>query len=133
MPIAVGKQVMRFTMKNILVVDDEIKIRDAISVLLEEKGYGVRKAENGKEGIKELDKYNPDLVITDISMPDMDGIEFLKTIRKHSKDLPVIVMSGNAVGQKFLKAASLFGSSAALIKPFSNKDLIELVKKLLEV
>ena len=117
-------------MKKILVVDDEVKIREAISVLLEEKGYAVRTAENGRAGIKELDGYDPDLVITDISMPDMEGIEFLKTIRKHRKALPVIVMSGNAVGQQFLRAASLFGATATLKKPFSNRELMSSIENL---
>ena len=118
-------------MKKILVVDDEHKIREVISVLLEEKGYGIRTAENGREGVKELHSFEPDLVLTDISMPDMEGIEFLKIIRSHKKDLPVIVMSGNVVGTQFLKAASLCGATATLRKPFSNKDLLSTIESLL--
>ena len=118
-------------MNRILVIDDEPNIRESISVLLEEKGYEVQTAENGREGVKELDSFQPDLVLTDISMPDMEGIEFLKVVTREKRDLPVIVMSGNAVGGKFLKAAGLFGAASTLRKPFSNKDLLAAIERLL--
>jgi CheY-like chemotaxis protein len=118
-------------MKKILVVDDESAIRESISALLEEKGYEVRTANNGKEGFNVFEQFQPDLVMTDISMPDMEGIEFLKILRKKKKDLPIIVMSGNVVGTKFLKSANLLGASATLKKPFSNKDLLSTIDMLL--
>jgi CheY-like chemotaxis protein len=111
-------------MKKILVVDDESMIREAISVLLEEGGYEVRTANNGREGMEVFSTYQPDLVLTDIVMPDMEGIEFLQTLRKKKGKLPVIVMSGNAIGEKFLKSARLMGAKAVLKKPFSNEDLL---------
>ena len=114
-------------MKKILVVDDEAMVREAISVLLEENGYEVRTANNGREGVEVFSMYQPDLVLTDIAMPDMEGIEFLKILRKRKADLPVIVMSGNVVGQKFLKSARLIGATAVLKKPFSNEELLSAV------
>ena len=114
-------------MKKILVVDDEAMVREAISVLLEEGGYEVRTANNGREGIKEYTDFKPDLVLTDIVMPDMEGIEFLRILRKKKGDLPVIVMSGNVVGQKFSKSARLIGAAAVLQKPFSKEDLLSAV------
>ena len=65
-------------LKKILVVDDQSNILEIISLLLQKEGYEVSTANNGKEGIKELHRTRPDLVLTDISMPDMDGIEFLR-------------------------------------------------------
>ena len=115
-------------MKKILVVDDESALREAISQLLKEKGYGVATASNGKEGLKEFARFRPDLVLTDISMPDMEGIEFLRILRKQKSDLPIIVMSGNIIGAKFLKSASLFGATTTLKKPFSNRDLIDIIE-----
>ena len=118
-------------MKKILVVDDESGVREAISVLLEEKGYEVQTANNGREGVKVFEQFQPDLVLTDISMPDMEGIELLKILRKRKKNLPVIVMSGNVVGTKFLKSANLFGATATLKKPFSNEDLLATIEEFL--
>ena len=118
-------------MKKILVVDDEAMVREAISVLLEEKGYEVRTANNGRAGVEAYADFAPDLVLTDISMPDMEGIEFLQVLRKKEKSLPVIVMSGNIVGQRFLKSARMIGAAAVLKKPFSNEDLFSAVSKCL--
>ena len=117
--------------KKLLVVDDESAIRESISLLLEEKGYKVQTANNGREGIRVFESFQPDLVLTDISMPDMEGIEFMRILRKRREGLPIIVMSGNVVGAKFLKSASLFGAVATLQKPFSNKDLLKSIEKFL--
>ena len=78
-------------MKKILVVDDESNITEAVFQLLREKGYEVATASNGKEGLNKLNRFQPDLILTDISMPDMEGIEFLRTLRRQKIDLPVIV------------------------------------------
>ncbi|MBI9108384.1 MAG: response regulator [Spirochaetales bacterium] len=118
-------------MIKILVVDDVPMIREAISVLLEEKGYETRTAKNGREGMKVFSSYQPDLVLTDIVMPDMEGIEFLRTLREKDKKLPIIVMSGNYVGEDFLKPALLLGAAAFLKKPFSNEELLSTVSKCL--
>lgn len=117
-------------MKTILVVDDERSMRESLQILLSRKGYKVVTAENGREGIRELEKSKPDVVLTDISMPDMEGIEFLKAIRSNDKDLPVIVMSGHAMGTKFLKAAAFLGATATLKKPFSAAALYEAIEGL---
>ncbi len=114
-------------MKTILVVDDEDSIRESLRMLLGNKGYRVVTAENGREGIGEIERSTPDLILTDISMPDMEGIEFLKTVRSKNKDLPVIVMSGHATGTKFFKAAALLGATATLKKPFSAAALYEAI------
>ena len=114
-------------MQKILVVDDESQVRKVIALLLEKNGYEVRMANNGREGVKEYTDYQPDLVLTDIAMPDMEGIEFLRILRKEKEDLPIIVMSGNNVGQRFLISARLFGATAVLEKPFTNEDLLSAV------
>jgi CheY-like chemotaxis protein len=114
-------------MQKILVVDDELLVRKAIVLLLEKNGYEARTANNGREGVKEYTDYQPDLVLTDIAMPDMEGIEFLRILRKRKEDLPIIVMSGNIVGQKFLTSARLFGAKVVLEKPFTKEDLLSTV------
>ena len=73
----------------------------------------------------------PDLVITDIVMPDMEGMELLRTLSRQGITIPVIVMSGNSLGTKFLDAAHLFGAQASLRKPFSKQELLDAVTRVL--
>lgn len=113
--------------KKILVVDDESSISDLVRSILTEKKYEVTTAKDGREGLKVFDSAHPDLVITDIVMPDMEGIEFIRSLVKKKKDLPIIVMSGNAVGTKFLKTARTLGAQAALRKPFTVQELLEVI------
>jgi DNA-binding NtrC family response regulator len=109
---------------KILVVDDESEVLEAVKNILESEGYKVITADDGKTGLREIRASLPDLLITDIVMKDMEGIEFLKAVHKEYKELPIIVMSGHAVGSRFFKAAQLFGARASLLKPFSKSELI---------
>ncbi len=113
--------------KKILVVDDESSITDLVYSILTEKGYEVTTAKDGKEGLKVFESVKPDLVITDIVMPDMEGIEFMRSLVKMRKGLPVIVMSGNVLGTKFLETARIFGAQATLRKPFAIQELLEVI------
>ncbi|HUZ18620.1 MAG TPA: response regulator [Spirochaetia bacterium] len=114
--------------KRVLVVDDEEAVIDLIRILLVEAGYEVATAENGRAALDRVKTFGPELVITDITMPDMEGIELMSRLRKSNKGLPIIAMSGNAVGMSFLKATKLFGAVATLLKPFSNQELLEVVE-----
>ena len=118
-------------MKKILIVDDESVVRESISELLVEQGYEVQTANNGREGIDVFESFHPDLVLTDISMPDMEGIEFLRILRKRKENLPIIAMSGNVVGTKFLESARLFGATAVLNKPFFKNELLCTIEEFL--
>lgn len=115
-------------MKTILVVDDEQTVLQAVTDILSDKGYNVVTAPDGKSGLKKIKEHRPDLIITDIIMPDMEGIEFIKAVRKEQKEIPIIVMSGHAVGIKFLEVAGIFGAAKTLIKPFSRQELLQAVE-----
>ncbi|HUX21864.1 MAG TPA: response regulator [Spirochaetia bacterium] len=115
--------------KRILVVDDESTITELIDVLLSGEGFEVSTASDGSKGLEMVDNVNPDLIITDISMPDMEGVEFISRLRKRSVSTPIIAMSGNAVGMNFLKATKLFGATETILKPFSTRDLIAAVRR----
>lgn len=119
--------------KQILVVDDEITIIDLIETLLSSEGFEITSAANGEEGLRMVDARVPDLIITDISMPDMEGVEFISRLRKNGVRVPIIAMSGNAVGMGFLKATKLFGAAETLLKPFSSYDLRSAVKRSLGI
>jgi DNA-binding response OmpR family regulator len=80
-------------MKTILVVDDELSLREYYKEFLSENGYKVIVAENGKEGIDAFVNHNPDLVLLDISMPDTNGIVILKEMKKLNSNIPVFLLT----------------------------------------
>ena len=118
--------------KRVLVVDDEPAIVELIQVLLNGEGFEVASASNGTEGLRALENAKPDLIITDIAMPDMEGVEFISKLRKSGVTAPIIAMSGNAVGMSFLRASKLFGAAETLLKPFSSAELLSLVHRLVD-
>jgi len=111
--------------KKILVVDDESSLTKFLHLVLTKDGYEVATAKDGREGLRVFESIKPDLVITDMVMPDMEGIEFTRSLVKKAKSLPVIVMSGNAIGTKFLNTTCILGARATLQKPFTIRELKE--------
>ena len=77
-------------MEHILIIDDDPAVRNVFTQLLESKNYSVETAGEGKEGLNRMKSRLPDLIITDIMMPEMDGLELVQTIRQISPDLPII-------------------------------------------
>jgi len=114
---------------TILVADDEEEVRDLVRQILEPH-FLVRDARNGKEVLEEIERAPIDLVILDLVMPDVEGIETLQVLRGSWPDLRVLVMSG-AFGGSFLQCAKLLGAHAALKKPFSCDSLLHSVNTLL--
>jgi len=115
--------------KKILVIDDSLVIRKMVEIALEEEEFNIHTAVSGKEGLDIMDKTNPDLVILDMMLPDINGIEILKTI-KASKGIPVIMLSGKDSPQ-MIETAKNEGAEEFLPKPFKDDDLVEKIKKLI--
>jgi CheY-like chemotaxis protein len=115
-------------MKKILVADDEEGIRILYREELEEEGYEVKVAANGKEALELLDSFVPDLVILDIKMPDISGIEVLKQIRVKFRNLPVILSSAYPEYQQDL---STWASDAYIVKSSNLENLKSTIKKIL--
>ena len=115
-------------MEKILLIDDDPNVLTVLEKLLKKTGYTVDTAANGKEGLSRLEAVTPDLIITDLIMPDMGGIEFLRSLRKVEKSVPVIVMSGHPVGMKYTETARLLGAKSFLKKPFTSGELISSVE-----
>jgi len=111
------------TRQSILVVDDDEKVLEAVKDVLEAEGYVVHITLAGASGIRLFESDPPDLVITDINMPDMEGIELIRELSRRRKGVPIIAISGDPVGTKFLKAARLLGAVDTLLKPFSIAEL----------
>ena len=117
---------------RILLVDDDAAVRDSIALVLEEAGFQVDQADHGASGMRLLRANEPDLVITDILMPQKEGIETIREIRAVLPRTPIIAISGNAEPRAdYLKMAQAFGASAILAKPFDPTVLLELVNRLL--
>ncbi len=115
--------------KTILVIDDSIVIRKMVELALEEENYSLETAVTGKDGLKALDDVKPDLIILDLMLPDINGIDLLKTI-KASLGIPVIMLSGKDSPQMIEKAKAE-GADAFLPKPFRDEELVQNIKKLL--
>ena len=115
-------------MDKILVVDDEKGVRHSFKKVLERHGYKVVTAANGLEAIEQTGRENPVLVIMDVSMPKMDGLETLQKLRSLHPDLTIIMMTANSTSDKAISAMK-FGAYDYLMKPFDNDQLLSLLEK----
>ncbi|MDD3223330.1 MAG: response regulator transcription factor [Clostridium sp.] len=120
---------MEGTLGTVLIVDDDENIADVIKIYLESSGYSTRLCYDGKEAVEVFGENNPDLVLLDVMLPHMDGIDVLKAIRKDSQ-VPVIMLT--AKGETFDKVLALeLGADDYIVKPFEPKELIARVKAVL--
>lgn len=118
-------------MPMILVVDDDDQIRRLIRQTLEEAGYRVTEARNGREAIPQYRVDHADLVIMDILMPGQDGLVTITALRQDFPDLKVIAITGGTdrIGLlNFLDVAKMFGAGRTLQKPFEMKTLLDMVQ-----
>ena len=115
---------------TILIVDDEEQIRESMRGVLADEGYAVRLAENGRRGLEILEEEKPALVILDVWMPEMDGIEFLREVRKRHPKLRVVVVSGHGNIETAVRATQL-GAFDFIEKPFSIESLLGVVGRAL--
>lgn len=118
---------------TILVVDDDATVRLSLEVLLEDLGYAVIAADDGMRGLAAFRKHRPALVLTDIIMPRMDGIELVREMRRERSDVKIIAMSGGGrVGNTdFVALAQKLGADAGIQKPFDGDALNEILITLL--
>lgn len=114
----------------ILIVDDEEGLREGLGKLLEDEGYVVLCAETGEEALDVLQQSRIDLVLTDMRMPGMDGIELLKKIRERHGDLGVIILTGYGQIESYIEAMN-FGAIEYVSKPFKVNELKFIVNKVL--
>ena len=111
---------------NILVVDDEPQITRVLKTTLSSQGYGVRSAGDGLEALEEMKNWAPDLLITDLRMPNMDGLELCRRVRETSQ-IPIIVLS--VKGEEPIKVEALdAGADDYITKPFSVNELLARVR-----
>lgn len=120
-------------MTAILVIDDDASVREVVSEMLRLEGYEVTIAANGREAIRLLDAGRFDLVITDLIMPEKEGIETIAEIRRTHANLPILAISGGGrIGPSdYLETARYLGADATLAKPFARQELLTTVDSLL--
>ena len=120
-------------MTDVLIIDDDPMIRNMLSQFFEIEGYEVRKASNGKEGL-ELNREHPaDLIVTDMIMPEMDGLETIMAIRRENPDAKIIAISGGGRNspEDYLVLANHFGADRIFNKPVDLAGLATAAQEVL--
>ena len=121
-------------MTTILLIDDDPLVAFTVERMLQGGGYTVIRAADGEKGLKTLRAEKIDLVITDIIMPVMEGIETIREIRQHDAIVPVIAVSGGGHGSggNYLRMARALGATEVLAKPFDQEQLLAAVTRCLK-
>ncbi len=123
--------VTKMSNMNVLVVDDEEVIRDVCTQILESEGYEVTTASNGREALHEVSENEFAVVVTDIMMPDMSGLELLEVIKSTSLDISTVVITGLGTFDMATQSDRL-GAREFVVKPFTPDELSAAVGKALE-
>ncbi|MFW2567961.1 response regulator transcription factor [Aliarcobacter butzleri] len=113
---------------KVLIVEDEIKLANLIKASIKELFFKVNIAKDGIEGLKKFQSFKPDIIISDITMPNLDGLEMCQRIREES-NIPIVILSAYSQKEKLLKAIDL-GINKYFIKPFDIEEFLEYLKNL---
>ncbi len=118
--------------KTVLVVDDSVSMRQMVAFTLKEAGFVVLEGENGQEGLQRLDGKRVDLIITDLNMPVMDGITFIRQVRSRPqhKFTPVLMLTTESQEAKKQEGKSA-GATGWIVKPFNPQQLLQVITRVL--
>ena len=121
-------------MARILIIDDEPQIRSMLRLMLERVGYEVAEAPDGIEGIRRYRENPADLIITDLIMPNKDGIGMIIDLKKEFPRVKIIAMSGGGVNRPegYLDGAKKLGAACTLTKPIDRDEMLKAVKETLK-
>jgi len=120
-------------MPTIMIVDDDANIRAVLKYRFEREDYTVRLASNGVEALEEISNHRPDVIILDLMLPQMDGLQFLSHLKNNpqSQRVPVIVLT--ALGHTpYYERTRELGAAAFVVKPFSPRHLLQEVRKVFD-
>ncbi len=117
--------------ESILIVDDDTEVRKLLSSVLEDEGYSVETAENGKEAVRASEKSHFDVALIDIKLPDMDGTELLNRLKRRQPKMVKIVITGFPTLENAIKTVNE-GADGYVLKPFDVQKLLEIIRKLLD-
>ena len=118
--------------KTVLIVDDSASIREVVSYTIESEGFDVIKGENGKDALKYFDGKDINLVVTDLHMPEMDGIELIREIRMREeyKHIPILLLTTETKQEKKSEAKQA-GATGWIVKPFVPENLVKVLNKVM--
>ncbi len=118
--------------KRVLIVDDSSAIRKSVSFILDQAGYAVVAAEDGLDALSRLDGASFDLIVTDVNMPNLDGIGLVKKVREQPayKYTPIVVLTTESQGSK-MEEGKAAGATGWIVKPFDADKLLAVVKRLI--
>ena len=116
---------------SILVIDDETSILESLRILLKGEGFAVHTAHGGKAGLEQIAAVRPDVVVSDVRMPGVDGIQILAAARAQDADTPVILMTAQATLQSAIQAVNL-GAYHYVQKPFRNDEIVATLRRAAE-
>jgi CheY-like chemotaxis protein len=119
------------TETSIFVIEDDRVLREFIVEVLETAGYQIYSAENGHKALKKIALKTPDIILTDLVMPDKDGLEVIMKTKTETPSIKIIAMSGMINSETFLSIAQKLGAQAIMPKPFNTATLLEMVQKVL--
>ena len=120
-------------MARILIIDDEAMIRNLLTQMFEREGHEAVAASSGKSGLKIQREHPADLIITDIIMPEKEGLETIMELRRDFPDVKIIAMSGGGKikSESYLQMAKTLGAIKSIAKPFQRNELLKTVQELL--
>lgn len=118
--------------KRIMIVDDSATVRQVLRLTLDNAGYQVIQAEDGQEALDLLDGQSIDMLITDLNMPKVDGIELIRQLRQmdHYRFIPIIMLTTESAEEK-KREGKAAGASGWIVKPFKPEQLLKVVKMVL--
>ncbi|MCF8779044.1 response regulator [Vibrio sp. IRLE0018] len=118
--------------KNILIVDDSESLRQVVSIALTGAGFSVIEAKDGVQGVERLNGERIHLIISDVNMPNMNGIDFIKQVKQHTKyRFTPIVMLTTETQQYLMEECKKAGAKAWLVKPFRPEQMLSVVSRFL--
>lgn len=116
-------------MAQILLLEDNPDMMNAIADFMEMRGHEVIRGENGIQGLRFLETATPDIILSDVSMPGMNGLTFIQKVREHGQTVPCIMLSGNGDDQQ---TSLEHGANDFLLKPFRHEQLAAVLKKYID-
>lgn len=115
--------------KKVLVIDDTLGIRKFLKITLENYNYSVIESDEGLDGFEKFETEKPDIVILDLGLPDIDGLDVLRKIREINKETPVIILTVRSE-ESSVKSAYEIGANAYITKPFQIDQVIDILEEM---
>jgi CheY-like chemotaxis protein len=120
-------------MRRVLLIEDEVAVRDVLGRMLDHAGYEVVRVADGRQGLAAFQQTPVDVVVTDINMPEMDGIEVISALRRLQPRVPIVAISGGGVFSKqmLLASANALGADEVVSKPFDLQEIVAAIRRAL--